>query len=144
MSGSLMGAVVEKGKNDSRETSMPTSLKPHRFNFFEDLPADAWRDECPALSVVEFDDKKTVYLQGEAYNSFFLIVNGHVKLSRVNRQGGEFMLALMAKGELFGPASYHQMRLKRPRPPRDPRGSTASGRAILRRFSPAALLWPGA
>lgn len=87
---------------------MPTSLKPHRFNFFEDLPSDAWRDECPALSVVEFDDKETVYLQGEACNSFFLIVNGHVKLSRVNRQGGEFMLALMAKGELFGPASYHQ------------------------------------
>ena len=88
--------------------SLPTSLRPHRFNFFEDLPPDAWRDECPALSVVEFDNKETVYLQGDACGSFFLIVDGHVKLSRVNRQGGQFTLALMAKGELFGPASYHQ------------------------------------
>lgn len=56
------------------------------------------------LSVADFQDKAVVYHQGELCGGLFLIAEGHIKLSRLTAEGDEFTMAILSKGELFGPA----------------------------------------
>ena len=74
------------------------------INLFEDLPPDAWRTECPTLIVADFQDKGVIYRQGEPCGGTFLIAEGHIMLSRLNAEGNELTMAILTKGELFGPA----------------------------------------
>ena len=59
--------------------------------------------ESPTLSVLDVEDGRPIYLQGNECSHLFLIAQGHVKLSQINPEGKEFTIALLSQGELFGP-----------------------------------------
>lgn len=91
-------------RNPPNAGGMSDSVKQRRFDIFEFFPLPQWRKEFQTLSVREFQDKAPIYHQGEECRQVSIICKGHVKLSRINEQGGEFTLAVLSKGELLGPS----------------------------------------
>lgn len=59
---------------------------------------------CPTATTRCFQDKDTIYSQGELCPDLFCVVAGQVKLARVSSEGDGFTTALLTGGELFGPA----------------------------------------
>lgn len=78
-------------------------IKAQRINLFDTLPPEQWRRECPSLSILDFENKRPIYFQGNEVSHLFLIAQGHVKLSRINSEGKEYTIALLSCGEFFGP-----------------------------------------
>ena len=66
-------------------------------------PQDLQRD-CPTAATYSFRHGSAIYYQGKRCDDLFCILDGQIKLARVNREGRELTTALMTVGELFGPA----------------------------------------
>lgn len=63
---------------------------------------DQWRELCPSLRVVELPDNTFAYRQGESCRAVYLIVSGHIKLSRLNAQGEEYTMVIVPHDDLCG------------------------------------------
>ncbi|MDO9371614.1 MAG: Crp/Fnr family transcriptional regulator [Gammaproteobacteria bacterium] len=74
-----------------------------RLSLLEALPFQEWGLHCPSLTLVKVGDKKPLYQQGELCMQVFCISKGHVKLTRSNRNGDQFITAILRAGEIFGP-----------------------------------------
>jgi CRP-like cAMP-binding protein len=84
---------------------MSPPVTPQRVDLFGILSPAEWRRACPTLTLRDLHDRQPIYHQGELCRQIFLIVKGHVTLTRINPQGEAFTLAILTKGELFGPIS---------------------------------------
>ena len=51
---------------------------------------------------IEYHTKDRIFLQGEAANALFYILEGKVKLSVLSRQGKEAVVAILKDGDFFG------------------------------------------
>jgi CRP-like cAMP-binding protein len=75
-----------------------------RCALFDGLsPQDLQRD-CPTATICSFRHGSAIYHQGKRCDDLFCILDGQIKLARVNREGRELTTALMTIGECFGPA----------------------------------------
>ncbi len=90
-------------RTSANRTGAPGTAPDGRVSLFEALPAAEWARTFGSLSIRDYPDKRVIYLQGEQRGSVFVIASGHVKLSRVNEHGNEFTVAILSKGEMFGP-----------------------------------------
>ena len=52
--------------------------------------------------VYEFKRNSVIFLESEQADRFFLILEGSVKISRLNREGKEVVIAILGKGNFFG------------------------------------------
>jgi len=66
-------------------------------------PRDLQRD-CPTAAIHSVRPGSAIYYQGKRCDDVFCILDGQVKLARVNREGRELTTALMTIGQFFGPA----------------------------------------
>ena len=66
-------------------------------------PQDIQRD-CPTAAIYSVRHGTAIYYQGKRCDDLFCILDGQVKLARVNREGRELTTALMTIGEFFGTA----------------------------------------
>ena len=66
-------------------------------------PQDLQRD-CPTATICSYRHGSAIYYQGKRCDDLFGILDGQIKLARVNREGRELTTALMTIGEFFGPA----------------------------------------
>lgn len=83
--------------------NMPSGLIERCALFAGLSPQDLHRD-CPTAVLQAFQHGGVVYRQGNRCNDLFCVLNGQVKLARVNRDGREFTTAFLLNGALFGPA----------------------------------------
>jgi CRP-like cAMP-binding protein len=83
-------------------------------------PEDLQRS-CPTAAASLFPSGSKIYFQGKRCEEVFCVLEGQVKLARVNREGRELTTALMTAGEFFGPA------LGAPGAPEAPETATARG-----------------
>ncbi len=70
----------------------------------ENLSEDDLRRHCPSLTVLRLSDKTVIHHQGDACDDVFVIVKGRVKLLRLNRDGDQFVMAVLTEGQWFGAA----------------------------------------
>lgn len=68
----------------------------------EELSEAEWRHHCPSFSVVTLGDKAVIHRQGDIADVAFIIARGRVKLSRLNRDGDQFTMAVLTEGQMFG------------------------------------------
>jgi len=69
---------------------------------FQGVPEDAIKQHTPSTRVDSFSQGSTIYQQGQRLNEIFCALDGQVKLARVNIDGAEFTMGLLANGDLFG------------------------------------------
>ncbi|MDX9724259.1 MAG: cyclic nucleotide-binding domain-containing protein [Myxococcota bacterium] len=82
--------------------SEPISTILERHELFKRL-SDAERDKLCTIGRVRSLKASTVlFRQDEASSDMFLLVEGSVKLSRLNRSGQSFVLARLQQDDLFG------------------------------------------
>lgn len=55
-----------------------------------------------AGSVTKYDDRQTVYAQGDAADALFYIVSGSVKVTIFSEYGKEAVIGILAAGDFFG------------------------------------------
>jgi len=53
----------------------------------------------------EFNKKNTVFLEQDSGTVFYLIYSGRVKITKINQEGNEVILAILGKGDFFGEMS---------------------------------------
>jgi len=71
---------------------------------FEDVPLEVIKQHTPSTRIENFSHKSVIYQQGERVKDIFCVLEGQVKLARVNLDGAEFTMALLSNGDLFGAA----------------------------------------
>lgn len=76
--------------------------------FFRGLPENVATTIHSHSSVRTFERGATVFLQGEAATSFFVVLNGWVKLYRVSQNGAEAIVGVFTKGQSFAEAVAFQ------------------------------------
>ena len=82
---------------------MKSELKIQRLDVLQDISPEQWALHCPSLEIVKLSDRMRIYQQGEQCRHVFCIHEGHVKLTRVNNEGGQLITAILTPGEIFGP-----------------------------------------
>ena len=75
-----------------------------RCALLDGLSSEDLQRDCPTAAIYSFRHGTAIYHQGKRCNDLFCILDGQVKLGRVNRDGRELTTALMMTGEFFGPA----------------------------------------
>ena len=69
---------------------------------FAGVPFHTIKQDCPSVDIVSYPHGSVIYTQGQRVEEVFCVLDGQVKLARLNRDGAEFTIALLANGELFG------------------------------------------
>ncbi len=67
-----------------------------------DVPLQTFKQHCPSASTESFPHGSVIYTQGQHLEEIFCVLEGQIKLARLNRDGAEFTTGLLANGELFG------------------------------------------
>jgi CRP/FNR family transcriptional regulator, cyclic AMP receptor protein len=75
-----------------------------RCALLEGLSAQDLQRDCPTGTIHSFQQGSAIYHQGKRRDDLFCLLDGQIKLARVNREGRELTTALMTIGEFFGPA----------------------------------------
>jgi len=75
-----------------------------RCALLEGLSAQDLQRDCPTATTNSFRHGSAIYYQGKRCDDLFCVLDGQIKLARVNREGRELTTALMTIGEFFGPA----------------------------------------
>lgn len=75
-----------------------------RCALLEGLSAQDLQRDCPTATTYSFRHGGAIYHQGKRCGDLFCLLDGQIKLARVNREGRELTTALMTVGEFFGPA----------------------------------------
>ena len=69
---------------------------------FKGVPPEVIKQHTPSTRVESFPHKSEIYQQGESVEEIFCVLEGQVKLARLNLDGAEFTMALLVNGDLFG------------------------------------------
>ncbi len=69
---------------------------------FQGVPPDAIKQHTPSTRVESFSDGSTIFQQGQRLNEIFCVLDGQVKLARIDIDGAEFTMGLLTNGDLFG------------------------------------------
>lgn len=76
------------------------------LTFFADLTDDELEAVAGIVKLQEFKTGATVFSDGEAGDSLYIIKKGEVKACKVAPDGELFTLTLMNEGEIFGEMSF--------------------------------------
>ena len=68
------------------------------------IPAPELQKYCPTARIHKFCEGMSLYRQGDTCNFLFCILDGQIKLTRLNNEGDEFTTGFLSCGELFGPS----------------------------------------
>jgi CRP-like cAMP-binding protein len=71
-------------------------------NIFADLNVDEVKDVANVCTPRKYPKNSMIILEEEFGDTVFAIVKGTVKITRVNDEGKEVILALLGQGEMFG------------------------------------------
>jgi CRP-like cAMP-binding protein len=93
---------TQKGTGASAEGSLNEFIK--RCALLDGVSPHDLQRACPTAATYSFRHGSAIYYQGKRCDDLFCILDGQIKLARVNRQGRELTTALMTAGEFFGPA----------------------------------------
>jgi len=72
---------------------------------FSDLPKEAFIVLTERMGFEQLDAEQTLFHEGEAGNSMFIIIQGRVKIARPDANGDEVVLAELTDGAFFGEMS---------------------------------------
>ena len=75
-----------------------------RCGLLDGLSRQDLQRDCPTATICSYRHGSAVYFQGKRCDDLFCILDGQIRLARVNREGRELTTALMTIGEFFGPA----------------------------------------
>ena len=67
-----------------------------------DVPAHVFTQHCPSANIKSFPHGSVIYKQGQRLEEACCVLDGQIKLSRLNRDGAEFTTGLLNNGDLFG------------------------------------------
>jgi CRP-like cAMP-binding protein len=93
---------MKKRKQAPAEATLGDLIK--RCALLEGLSAQDLQRDCPTATLYSFRHASAIYHQGKRCDDLFCLLDGQIKLARVNREGRELTTALMTSGEFFGPA----------------------------------------
>jgi CRP/FNR family cyclic AMP-dependent transcriptional regulator len=99
-----MGAPIEMKKRTEAPAEAARGDLIKRCALLEGLSARDLQRDCPTATIYSYRDGSAIYHQGNRCDDLFCLLDGQIKLARVNREGRELTTALMTVGELFGPA----------------------------------------
>ena len=71
-------------------------------NLFYDVKEDIIKDIAPLCKIKNYPKNSMIILEEEYGDQLFLVKNGTVKITRVNDEGKEVILALLGVGDFFG------------------------------------------
>ncbi len=71
---------------------------------FAGLSADALDEVLRHATPMRLPKDEAAFQQGEAAKRFFLLLNGHLRVTRLNPQGHQMVVRFIAPGEMFGVA----------------------------------------
>ena len=72
--------------------------------FFSGLPESDLSALCQAAQVRDFDKGQTIFVRGDKAGSFYIVMNGWVKIYRDTHEGKEAVLSLFTRTDTFGEA----------------------------------------
>ena len=90
-----LGTIVPDAKAVQRKL-------PSRVPLFDDLPRDAFVELVNRLSYRRYSAGEQILREGEPGRSFFVIVDGNVRIWKKMPDGGELELATLGEGAFFG------------------------------------------
>ena len=67
-----------------------------------DVPAQVFTQHCPSANIKSFPHGSVIYKQGQRLEEAYCVLDGQIKLSRLNPDGAEFTTGLLNNGDLFG------------------------------------------
>ncbi|GAB6062481.1 Crp/Fnr family transcriptional regulator [Deferrisoma palaeochoriense] len=73
---------------------------------FEGAPPEAWETVSKELVRRRYEPNQTIFSQGEAANSMYLIKGGAVKLWKLTEDGRELILGFRKAGDLLGESVF--------------------------------------
>jgi CRP-like cAMP-binding protein len=93
---------IELAKVSRPATSLAGDLARPQIPLFSDLPKDAFIEILVQMTMREMSPGEYVITEGEVGNSFFVLAQGKVRVSRKNDDGSETVLAYLTDGAFFG------------------------------------------
>jgi CRP/FNR family cyclic AMP-dependent transcriptional regulator len=72
------------------------------FNLFDDLPVENLNQILNVCTKMNCAKGNMVLIEEEVGSTFFLIINGKVKISRISDDGREVILSILSEGDFFG------------------------------------------
>jgi CRP/FNR family transcriptional regulator, cyclic AMP receptor protein len=94
--------MMKKRTRAPAESSLSGLIK--RCALLDGLSAQDLQRDCPTAAAYSVRQGSAIYYQGKRCDDLFCILEGQIRLARVNREGREVTTALMTIGEFFGPA----------------------------------------
>lgn len=76
----------------------------HSLPFFSGLPEADVVTLCQAGQIHDFDKGRTIFVRGDKAASFYIVMNGWVKIYRDTHEGKEAVLGLYTRTDTFGEA----------------------------------------
>lgn len=76
------------------------------FNLFGELKQESMMHLNKISSMKEVDKNQPIYFPHEPSNSIFFLKTGRVKISKINSDGKEMVVAFINPGEVFGEMSF--------------------------------------
>lgn len=75
------------------------------FDFFKELNPEHSNFICEHTLMKTLEKDESVYFQNDPANSVYFLKEGKVRISKFDKNGEEFLVAILGKGEIFGEAS---------------------------------------
>jgi CRP-like cAMP-binding protein len=72
------------------------------FNFFSELTMEQKNFICQNTEIKTVKKNEPVYFQESTANSVYFLKEGKVRISKFNKIGQEFLIAILGSGEIFG------------------------------------------
>lgn len=97
--------IVAKGCSCAEIAGPGVELSPKCFGqawLFEGAPLEAWDTVSQELVRRKYETNQTIFSQGEAADSMYLIKGGSVKLWKLTEDGRELILGFRQAGDLLG------------------------------------------
>ena len=77
----------------------------HSVPVFKDLSDDEFDNLAPYFSIKKYPKNSMIVLEEEYGDTVYFVKEGTIKISRLNDEGKEVILALLGNGEIFGELS---------------------------------------
>ena len=71
----------------------------------EDFSKDNIRRLAEMSNVKTFKKRTTIFMQSEPGEIFYIIVEGLIKITKIDQQGNEVIFAILSPGDFFGEMS---------------------------------------
>lgn len=75
------------------------------FNFFDELTMEQRTFVCQNTMMKTISEEESVYFQEDLAHSVYFLKEGKIRISRINQEGQEFVVAMLGPGEIFGEGS---------------------------------------